>query len=345
MTPAVGRPPLSALPPLRLRASAQAWPLAAPFTIARGTKTAAHVLVVAVAGEGCQGRGEAVPYARYGETMDEALAALKASAARLTHGFDWRELFALLPAGAARNALDCALWDWAAQHLARPVWSLAGSPRPHAIPTFFTISLDRPSRMADAAAAAVRDNIPGLKLKLGDAPDDAARLAAVRRAAPRARLIVDANEGWTMADLERLAPLAHRLGAELIEQPLVAGEDGALAEFASPVPLCADESFHGTEGPARLRGRYQAVNIKLDKAGGLSTALVLAAEARECGLDILLGSMVATSLGVAPALLLAGQARWVDLDGPLLLARDRVPGLRVHDGVIEGLPRGLWGHP
>ena len=342
MTAAVERPPVTPLPSLALRVTVEEWPLAEPFVIARGAKSAARVVIATVEGEGCRGRGEAVPYARYGETVEDALATLEASAPHLARGLDWTDLAVLLPPGAARNALDCALWDWAARHLERPVWSLIGGSRPHSIPTFFTISLDRPEAMADAAAAAARD-VPRLKLKLGDATDDAARLEAVRKAAPHVRLIVDANEGWTMADLERLAPLAHRLEVEVIEQPLAAGDDAALAGFESPVPLCADESFHGTSGLARLRGLYQAVNIKLDKAGGLSSARHLADEARALGFEIMLGSMVATSLGLAPALLLAGDARWVDLDGPLLLARDRVPGLGIRKGVIAGLPAGLWG--
>ncbi|MFQ5346398.1 MAG: N-acetyl-D-Glu racemase DgcA [Rhodothalassiaceae bacterium] len=338
-------PPDIALPRLTLCAEAETWPLAAPFVISRGTKTAAEVIVATVTGGGSFGRGEAVPYARYGETVAATLAALRACAPALEQGLDWRALGQLLPPGAARNALDCALWDWTARRSGTPAWSLAGVAAPVRIPSFFTISLDSPEAMAAAAAGAAERGLGALKIKLGEPRADAARLAAIRAEAPETRLIVDANEGWTMADLRRLAPLAAGLGVELIEQPLPAAGDAPLAGFQSPVPLCADESFHGSDGLAALRDRYQAVNIKLDKAGGLSTALALGQEARRRGLDILVGSMVATSLGVAPALLLAPMARWVDLDGPLLLAPYRVPGLDMRDGIIDGLPAGLWGSP
>ena len=255
-------------------------------------------------------------------------------------GCSRNELQSLLPAGAARNALDCALWDLDSRQAGKPAYELAGRARPGPVKTAYTISLGAPAAMAEAAAAASRR--PMLKLKLG-APGDLDRVRAVRAAAPRTRLIVDANEGWDFETLEALAPELARLDVKLIEQPLKAGEDGVLEAYDSPVPLCADESLHTRAELDACAGRYACINVKLDKTGGLTEALALVAEARARGLEVMIGSMVATSLSMVPALLLAQGADFVDLDGPLLLARDREPGLSYLGSMIEPPPPGLWG--
>ena len=247
---------------------------------------------------------------------------------------------ALLPPGAARNALDCALWDLEAKIAGRSAAELAGVAPLHAVETAFTISLASPEEMAARARDAAR--YPLLKLKLGGDGDEA-RLAAIRAAVPKARLIADANEAWRASDLERLLEAAKAAGVELIEQPLPAGDDAALAHIARIVPVCADESVHDRASLRDLPARYDAVNIKLDKTGGLTEALATAAEARTLGLKIMVGCMVATSLAMAPALLLAQDADWVDLDGPLLLERDRVPGLAYTSGTVMPPPAALWG--
>lgn len=316
------------------------WPLASAFVIARGAKSEAHVLVVELAEAGAVGRGEAVPYARYGQTMSGELARVEAARPALEAGVSREELQALLPPGAARNALDCALWDLEAKRSGVPAWVAAGRARLDPVKTCYTISLDAPEAMAEAARAAARR--PLLKLKIG-AADDLDRVAAVRAAAPKSRLVVDANEGLTFEEFRRLAPEFARLDVKLIEQPLKAEEDAALEGFESPVRLCADESLHTRAELAACARRYGAVNIKLDKAGGLTEALALAAEARALGLDIMAGCMVATSLAMAPALIIAQGAEVVDLDGPLLLARDREPGLSLQGSVILPPPRELWG--
>lgn len=333
---------MTALPPLSLEVRIEDWPLARPFSIARGSKSAARVLFAQLSGAGARGRGEAVAYPRYGESAQAAAAALESLAPRLAKGLAAPDLSGLLPGGAARNALDCALWDWRAKLTGRPAWQLAGlKVPPTAVPTAYTISLDTVAAMGVQAAQAA--SMPLLKIKLGDARHDAERIAAVRAAAPKARLVVDANEGWSASELDRLEPVAAAAGVELIEQPLPAGADASLDGYDGAVPLCADESYHGDVKLAMLAQRYRAVNIKLDKAGGLTAALAQAEAARKAGLDIFLGSMVGTSLAVAPALLLAPLARWVDLDGPLLVARDRDPGIRVEAGWLQPPPPALWG--
>ena len=319
-----------------VEAKAEAWPLAKPFVIARGAKTEAHVVVAHVAGGGHSGRGEAVPYARYGESVEDAVKALNGLQGPLTRA----RLPELLPAGAARNALDCALWDLEAKRAGKRVWDLAGLPLPPPAMTCYTLSLGTPEQMAaDAKAAA---HLKLLKLKLGGAGDPE-RMAAVRAARPDARIVADANEAWMVDQLEPFLAAAAVAGVELIEQPLPAADDTALAHIARAVPVCADESAHTSADLARLAGRYDAVNIKLDKAGGLTEALVMAQLAQAAGFKIMIGSMVATSLAAAPALLLAGYADWVDLDGPLLLARDRDPPLMIVDGWISPPPPELWG--
>jgi L-Ala-D/L-Glu epimerase len=324
----------------RLSARLERWPLAAAFVISRGSKSEAEVVVAEIADGGHRGRGEAVPYARYGETTEGVVAQIEAVRARLEAGAGRAELQDLLPAGAARNALDCALWDLEAKRAGVRAWVLAGLARLDPVKTCFTISMASPAEMAQAARANARR--PMLKLKIGS-PDDLAAVEAVRGAAPKVRMVVDANEALNMDDLRRIAPDFAKLGVLVVEQPLPAGEDAALKGYDSPVPLCADESLHTRAELASCEGRYAMVNIKLDKAGGLTEALVLADEARARGFQVMAGSMVGTSLGVAPALILAQGAAVADLDGPLLLARDRNPGLAVTDSLLEPPVAELWG--
>ncbi len=319
-----------------VEARAEAWPLAKPFVIARGAKTEANVIVAHVAAGPYRGRGEAVPYARYGETVEDALRALHDASGPLTRV----ALPALLPAGAARNALDCALWDLEAKIAAQRAWTLAGLPAPQPAMTCYTLSLGTPEQMAADAKAV--PHLKLLKLKLGGDGDDA-RLAAVRAARPDARLVADANEAWREDQLMPFLAAAAAAGVELVEQPLPAGADAALAQIARAVPVCADESAHTSADLAALGDRYDAVNIKLDKTGGLTEALQMAKSAQAAGFKIMVGSMVATSLAAAPALLLSGFADWVDLDGPLLLARDREPPLDIADGWISPPTPELWG--
>lgn len=324
-----------------ISAAVEIWPIAGAFTIARGRKTEARVVTVRVSAAGHEGRGEAVPYARYGESVVGVLAQI-AAVAEHRAALDRIALQGMLPPGAARNALDCALWDLAAKQAGLPVWRLAGLPAPRPAVTAYTITLDAPAAMAQAAARAAHR--PLLKIKLGGGAEDPARIRAVRAAAPRARLIVDANEGWSLDQLAAFVPILRECGVELIEQPLPAAEDAALGTFASPVPLCADESCHDSASLSALRGRYAFVNVKLDKAGGLTEALRLCAAARAQGFGLMLGCMVATSLAMAPAMLLAAAADFVDLDGPLMLARDRDAGLRYDpDGTVHPPAPALWG--
>lgn len=326
--------------PIRLSVTAERWPIAGSFTISRGAKTEAEVVVATLADGEHSGRGECVPYARYGETVDGVIAAIARLAPAVANGLDRNDLAASLPAGAARNALDCAFWDLAAKRSGTPAHVLAGLPQPNPLVTAYTISLAAPEIMADAAAAAAAR--PLLKVKLGG-PGDPARIAAVRTAAPDSALIVDANEGWTAANLmDNLAACAEA-GVRLIEQPLPARDDAALASCPHAVPICADESVHDRASLAGLRGRYDAVNIKLDKTGGLTEALAVAAAARSLGFDLMVGCMVSTSLAIAPALLVAQDARYVDLDGPLLLARDRPDGLRFDGSIVHPASPALWG--
>jgi len=326
--------------PLSLSVRVERWPIAGAFTISRGAKTQAVVVVAELADGEHRGRGECVPYARYGETVDGVAAAIAAMAEPIAAGLDRERLQAAMPPGAARNALDCAFWDLAAKRAAQPVHALLGLAAPHPLTTAFTISLATPQTMAQAAAKAA--DRPLLKIKLGGA-DDPGRIAAVRRAAPRAELIVDANEGWSAVDLaENLAACA-QAGVTLVEQPLPAGRDDALARVARPIPVCADESVHGRASLAALAGKYDAVNIKLDKTGGLTEALAMTMEAERLGFSLMVGCMVATSLAMAPAMLLAQRARVVDLDGALLLARDRPHGL-IYDGSrVHPATPALWG--
>jgi L-alanine-DL-glutamate epimerase-like enolase superfamily enzyme len=310
--------------------------LAEAFTISRGSRTEARVLTVRASDRGITGWGECVPYARYGETLQSVTAQIEG----LPGAFTREELQHLLPPGAARNAVDCALWDLAAKQSGRRVWEMAGLPAPGPLVTAFTLSLDTPERMQ--AAAARQAHRPLLKIKLGTA-DDMPRLEAVRRGAPAAKIIVDANEGWTAEVYDDLAPHLVRLGVELVEQPLPAGADEVLAEIARPLPVCADESCHDRASLPDLAGKYDFVNIKLDKTGGLTEALALRDVAHAQGYRIMVGCMVGSSLAMAPAVLAAQGAEVVDLDGPLLLAEDRPHPLRYDDAGVHPPDRELWG--
>jgi L-alanine-DL-glutamate epimerase-like enolase superfamily enzyme len=323
-----------------LDARIEHWPIAGSFTISRGAKTEAVTVVAEVSQGGLAGRGECVPYPRYGETPEATLAAVLSMREAIGRGLDRQALQAAMPPCAARNALDCALLDLEAKASGRRVWDLLGRPAPRACTTAYTISLASPEAMAAASARAAHR--PLLKIKLGG-DGDGARIAAVRQAAPKSELIVDANEAWTTANLEQNLAECAKAGVTLVEQPLPAGQDEALERIKRPLAVCADESVHDRASLAGLRERYDAVNIKLDKTGGLTEALAMADAARAQGFEIMIGCMVATSLAMAPAMLLAPQARFVDLDGPLLLARDRDGGLRYDGSLICPPDAALWG--
>ncbi len=330
-------------PPDRPRVTArrEVFPLDKAFTIARGSKAEAESVYVEILDRTRRGRGECVPYARYGETVESVLAAIEELIPGIETGMvTRRSLQKRLPAGAARNAVDLALWDFDAKRTSSSAWQIAALDVPHRVMTAYTIALDTPDAMA--AAAAEESHRPLLKLKLGG-EGDLDRVAAVRAAVPRARLIVDANEAWSPAELELNLPKLADLGIELVEQPLPADADEALVRIKHAIPICADESCHTAEDLERLAGRYDAVNIKLDKAGGLTEALALREAARDKGFKIMIGCMVASSLAVAPAVLLAQDADWVDLDAPLLLKRDRQPGLRYDGSMLYPPSVSLWG--
>ncbi|SLM62685.1 MULTISPECIES: N-acetyl-D-Glu racemase DgcA [Dickeya] len=318
------------------------WALKETFTVSRGSKTHADVIKVTVRDGRYEGHGECVPYARYGESLEGVEAQLLALQPAVREGLDRQALQHSLPAGAARNALDCALWDLACQQCGKPVWQLAGLPRPTPLVSAFTLSLDTPEKMAQAAQR--HAHRPLLKLKLADA-NDIERVAAVRECAPNAGLIVDANEGWTPDLYLKLVPELLRLGVSMIEQPLPASDDAALAELPHPIALCADESCHDCQSLPGLSQRYERVNIKLDKTGGLTEALRLRQAARAQGLGIMVGCMVSTSLSMAPATLVAQGAQIVDLDGPLLLTDDRIGGLVWRDSQLYLPEEGVWGQP
>jgi L-Ala-D/L-Glu epimerase len=322
---------------VRIEARHEAWPLREAFVISRGAKTAADVVVVEIFDCEHIGRGESVPYARYGETVGGVLDTTHAAASQISSHAD---LERHLKPGAALNALDCAFWNLESKRTGTPVSQRAGLPAPVSKITAFTLSLDAPEVMAEKAMRAA--HLPLLKLKLGGA-DDAVRMRAVRAARPDAHLVIDANEAWTEETIIPLLRVAADCGIELIEQPLPAGQDSVLRDLPHLVPLCADESFHTANDIPSLLGLYDAINVKLDKAGGLTGAIRAVTEARRHGLKIMVGSMVGTSLAVAPAMLLAPFADWIDLDGPLLLARDRDHGLRIENGLIQPPPPQLWG--
>ncbi|MCG6885088.1 MAG: dipeptide epimerase [Silicimonas sp.] len=319
--------------------------LAETFTIARGSRDAAEVLTVTVDWQGVRGRGECVPYARYGETMDSVRAQVMWLAPMLESmsraDADDLDLRDHLPAGAARNALDCAIWDWWAKSAKRRLWEMMpalAAPKP--VVTAFTLSLDTPEKME--AAARRHAHRPLLKIKLGT-PDDMGRLEAVRRGAPVTPIIVDANEGWTAEVYSELAPHLVAMGVQMVEQPLPAGQDDMLAEIVRPLPVCADESCHDRASLPDLAGKYDMVNVKLDKTGGLTEALDLRDAARAGGYGVMVGCMVGTSLAMAPAVLVAQGAEVVDLDGPLLLAEDRSVPLHYDEAGVHPPEADLWG--
>ncbi len=321
---------------MKITAQRETFRLAETFSISRGSKTEAEVITVTLEAGGVAGRGECVPYGRYGESLDSVRAEIEGYSGPMTH-----EAFAAhLPAGAARNALDAALWDWRAKRAGCRIWTLAGLEPPRPLITAFTITLNSPERMR--AAAARHAERPILKIKLGT-PGDMPRLEAVRAGAPAARIIVDANEGWDAEIYRDLAPHLRRLGVEMVEQPLPAGADAALSEMPRPVPVCADESCHTREDLAGLTGRYDLVNVKLDKAGGLTEALALCDAARQQGFGVMVGCMVGSSLAMAPAVLAAQAAAVTDLDGPLLLAEDRSVPLRYDAQGVHPPEAALWG--
>ncbi|MFC5386541.1 N-acetyl-D-Glu racemase DgcA [Aquamicrobium segne] len=318
----------------------ESFPIAGNFTISRGSKTEAEVVTCTISDGQHSGRGECVPYTRYGESVEGVVAAIEKIAQHLAAGLDRHSLLEAMPAGAARNAVDCALWDLEAKISGQSVASII-APKIASLETAYTLSLGAP----DAMAAQARLNAfrPLLKVKIGGSGDDSARLRAVREAAPKSRLIIDANEGWTNANIERNLAVSAELGVALVEQPLPAGQDEILRQISHPVPVCADESVHQAADLEALAGLYDAINIKLDKAGGLTGALMLRDRARKLDLKIMIGCMVGTSLAMAPAVLLAADADFVDLDGPLLLARDRQPGLEYQGSLVFAPTPQLWG--
>ena len=324
-----------------LSVTQETWPIRGSFTISRGAKREAQVVVASISQNGKAGRGECVPYARYGESVASVVAQIEAARAQIEAGMNRAELNSAMPAGAARNALDCALWDLEARLAGQAVWKLAGLNAPRPCTTAYTLSLDTPTAMGAAAAKAM--DFPLLKLKLGT-DLIVETVAEVHRNAPGARLIVDANEAWDVELLKQVSPRLKQLNVALIEQPLAADKDAALAGINWPVPLCADESCHGIDSLTHIRGRYGLINIKLDKTGGLTAAIELAQAAQAIGLGIMVGCMVGTSLAMAPAVLLASLAQYVDLDGPLLLEADRPEGLKFEPGgVLHPPSAALWG--
>ncbi len=326
---------------LALTIAVERFPIAGAFTISRGSRTEAVVVTATVSDGTATGRAECVPYARYGETVEGVVAELeKCAAAVAAPGFDRAKAQAALPAGAARNALDCALWDYEAKRSGIPVRVAAGLPEPGPLVTCYTLSLGTPESMLEAAKAASAR--PLLKVKLGG-EGDPERIAAVREGAPKSRLVVDANEAWREATLLANLEAAVKAGVELIEQPLPAGADDALEGLSSPIPICADESLHTVEDLDALAKRYAAINVKLDKTGGLTEALRLVRAARERKFKLMVGCMVGSSLAMAPAVLLAQGADVVDLDGPLLLARDRDGGLTYDGSLVYPPVPALWG--
>ena len=324
----------------RLAVTSEAFPLERPFRISRGMKTVADVVVVTLSQDGMEGRGECVPYPRYGETIDETIAAINDQRAPIEGGADRRDLLDSMRAGAARNAVDCALWDMEAKLTGRSVFELLGINCPRRTETAMTVGLDTPEAMGLAARSLAA--VPLIKVKV-DASDPAAQLRAVREAAPLPRIIVDPNESWSISVVDDMQGLMVELRIDLLEQPLPAGEDAALADYISRIPIAADESLHTARDLATLPDGYGVANIKLDKAGGLTAALDLAEAAQARGMELMMGCMISSSLSIAPALALAPRCRFVDLDGPLWLARDRAGGVTGEDGYITAPDPMFWG--
>ena len=325
---------------MEIRVFSESWPIRGSFTISRGSKTAADVVVVELTQDGVTGRGECVPYARYGESVQGVITQIENIMPVLREGLDRGALQSVLPAGAARNAVDCALWDLESKQHRQRIWQRLNKPEPDALLTAYTLSLDTPENMQ--AAAEANSDRPLLKLKLAGA-GHLARVTAVRKGAPQARIIVDANEGWDETLYRELVPALQKLGVEMIEQPLPAGQDQILASLPRPIPICADESCHDSSTLHELIGRYDMINIKLDKTGGLTEALELRKQAEAAGMKIMVGCMLATSLAMAPAFVVAQGAQVVDLDGPLLLQKDRDAGFNFSDNQMHAPDAALWG--
>ena len=325
---------------ISIHAQAESWPLASPFVIARGSKTHAQVVTVKLTEGANIGWGECVPYARYGESVESVLAQINSVRAQFEDGMSRTELHSCMPAGAARNALDCALWDLEAKRAGKNVYALLGKKMPVSVASVQTVSLGTPDVMRTEATTFQR--FPVIKIKL-DAEDVLKRTEAVHLGAPNAKIIIDANESWSLALLNDVAPSLAALGVVMVEQPLKAGDDAELLAYRGPVPLGADESCHTSADLLRLKGLYQFVNIKLDKAGGLTEALAMQAKARDMEFGVMVGSMVATSLALIPAVLLAMDADYVDLDSSNLLAKDRPGALTLQDGTLSGITGTLWG--
>lgn len=322
---------------MSLLVSAETFQLAAKFTISRGSRTETQVLTATITRGGCAGWGECLPYTRYGETLQSVRAQIES----LPQNISRNDLQTALPAGAARNAVDCALWDLEAKQKGAPVWQLAGLDAPDPVITAYTLSLDTPEKMQTQAAQHAQR--PLLKTKLGGGTEDIARIEAVRKGAPDARIIVDANEGWDVETYQTLAPVLLRLGVEMVEQPLAAGNDDALANVERLLPACADEACHDRDSLAGLVGKYDMINIKLDKTGGLTEALALRKAALDAGYKVMVGCMVGSSLAMAPAILVAQGVDIVDLDGPLLLAEDRQHPLQFEGSLVAPAHPNLWG--
>ncbi|MEE3232763.1 MAG: N-acetyl-D-Glu racemase DgcA [Candidatus Latescibacterota bacterium] len=325
---------------MKLTVHRESWPLSKIFSISRGQKQNADVVICTLRENDFEGRGECVPYPRYGESVEQTIQTIKDIRPHIESGLDFYTLQYLLPAGAARNAVDCALWDLRAKQAKKSTYELAHINIPKPVETAYTISLDTPRKMGKDALA--NSHRPLLKLKL-DGKRDLERVAAVREHAPTSTLIVDANEGWHEKDVLPMAAKLAQLGVALLEQPLPSGKDEILENIARPLPFCADESCHTSHNLEQLVARYDCVNIKLDKTGGLTEALLLLKRAQEYSLDIMVGCMVSTSLSIAPATLLTASAKYVDLDGPLLLKHDRSDGLYYEDSILFPNFDSLWG--
>ena len=319
-----------------IQAKVEIFPLAQVFRISRGARTQAEVVTVIYEKDGIIGRGECVPYARYDETLESVTKQIE----DLPDNIDKETVQETLPPGAARNAVDCALWDFECKKLDQRIWETANIQKPKKNITAYTLSLDEPENMFKQAEK--NSNRPLLKIKLGT-PNDMPRLKAVRKGAPNSEIIVDANEGWDAEVYSQLAPQLVRLGVKLVEQPLPADKDDDLIGLPRPLPICADESCHDRKSLEKLIGKYDFVNIKLDKTGGLTEALLLKNKAVEAGFKIMVGCMVGSSLAMAPATLIAQNATFVDLDGPLLLAQDRQHGLLYDESWVHPPVKDLWG--
>ena len=318
----------------------ESWLIEGSFTISRGSRTHANVIVVELQQGEHTGRGECVPYARYDESIESVIAELAALKDKIAAGLTRQDMQASLPAGAARNALDCAYWDLACKQSGQRIWQQLEVAQPEPVITAFTLSLDTPARMK--AAAIKNAHRPLLKLKLAG-EGDVERVAAVREGSPKARIIVDANEGWNEQQYLDMVPELVKLGVEMIEQPFPASDDAALAHLPRPITLCADESCHDSSSLKNIIGRYDMINIKLDKTGGLTEAIVLKEQAEKAGLQVMVGCMVATSLAMAPAFIVAQNVQIVDLDGPLLLAKDRQSGIQFDESLMKVYQAALWG--